>query len=475
MTHARLAALLVAIGVLMGTVSAEGALTLRWAPIPNTAQEAFFDDDTPDGNLLLQGGWNSGKSMSLWAKMLKLSAINTPLPGLWTVPEYGHVDETLLPLLVDLDPDTGEPWFLTADQFHYHQTKHVLSWIGGGPIQFVSAEAPERIRGPNMAFAGTDEPGSISHEAWRNTCARVRHVRARLRQKVAAGTPEGITYLEDYFGPDRAEKYRLYIIKTEENIEVTSRNPEFLRQMRAHMTEAEAMAYLGGRAVNVTGALAYPMFDAEVHWRPDVPIIPALPLRLAFDFNVDPMTCVIGQQSPGPFGPEARVIDGVTIYGGSTVMETCDEIVRRYPKWLPGLVIYGDATGKNRSTTSTKSNYDIIRERLAKIGPLTTKVPTVNPPVATRLNAVNTSCLNALGQMRLFIRKTLPARDCTTRPLVRSLQMTKKKSGTDDLEKKQGETHTHPADALGYWIAVEFPSGRPRASESDGPVILPWL
>jgi hypothetical protein len=472
-------ALLVAIaawGLLtMAVINANGRLAFRWAPIPDTPQELFFDDDTADGNLLLQGGWGAGKTMTLLAKMLRLSAINRPLPGLWTVPEYGHVDETILPTLIDLDPTTGEPWFLTADQFHYHQTKHVLSWIGGGPIQFVSAEAPERIRGPNMAFAGTDEPHSISHEAWRNTCARVRHVRARLRQKVAAGTPEGITYLQDYFGADREAKYRLYVMETQQNVELMRANPEFVRQIRAHLTEAEALVYLGGRAVNVTGALAYPMFDAEVHWRPDVLILPALPLRLTFDFNVDPMTCVIGQQSPGPFGPEARVIDGITIYGGSTVMETCDEIVRRYPKWPPGIVIYGDETGKNRTTTSIKSNYEIIRERLATIGPLTTKVPTRNPPVATRLNAVNTSFLNALGQMRLFIRKTLPARDCMTRPLVRSLQMTKIKSGTEALEKKQGETHTHPADALGYWIAVEFPGGRLRTSGSDGPVNLSWL
>jgi hypothetical protein len=247
---------------------------------------------------------------------------------------------------------------------------------------------------------------------------------------------------------------------TEQNVELLEANPEYIRQLQAHMTESEILAYLGGRPVNITGALAYPMFDAEVHWRTGLELQRALPLRVSFDFNVDPMTVVIGQQSAGPLGPEARVLDGVTLYGGSTVMEACDVVTGRYPSWPAGVVIYGDASGRSRTTTNTKVNYDIIRERLASIGPLTLKVPSANPPVRRRLASVNVLFRNALQQTRLYIRKTEPARECLTRPLVRSLQLTKIKSGTDDLEKKSGETHTHPADALGYWIDREFPAGR---------------
>jgi hypothetical protein len=143
-------------------------------------------------------------------------------------------------------------------------------------------------------------------------------------------------------------------------------------------------------------------------------------------------------------------------------MEVCDELSRRYPTWAAGLVIYGDATGRNRSTVSTKTNYDIIMERLAKIGPLDLKVRSSNPSVSMRLNAVNLLCQNAEQRCRLYLKKTDPARECLTRPLVHSLQRTVKKSGTDDLEKKPGETITHHGDALGYWLAYEFPAQRPH-------------
>jgi hypothetical protein len=450
-------------------------LVLRWAPIPGTGQEGFFDDDTPDGNLLLQGGWGSGKTLTLAAKMLKLSAINAPVVGLWTVPTYGHIHKTILPTLESLDPQTGQPWLLGPDQYAYHETRHLLTWIGGGPIQFVSADEPKAIAGPNMAYVGTDEPGSISYAAWRNSCARVRHVGAKLRQKVAAGTPEGITYLQDYFGPDRTEKFRLYTMRTDENVELLAHDPEYLVQLRAGMTAAEALAYLEGKAVITSGALAYPTFDAERQWVREVAgPDPMYPLVLTFDFNVDPMICVIGQAVAGPFGTEAHVVDLVALYGGSTVDQTCDELLSRYPRWPAGFHVYGDATGKARNVKSLKSNYDLIRERLRNAGAVAVKVPSGNPPVRDRLNAVNRLCQNALGQTRLWIRKTEPARACSTRPLVLSLQQTQIKVGTDDLEKKPRETLTHASDALGYWIVQVWPMQRDTFGRANFASLQDW-
>jgi hypothetical protein len=142
-------------------------------------------------------------------------------------------------------------------------------------------------------------------------------------------------------------------------------------------------------------------------------------------------------------------------------MQVCAAIAERYPRWDAGLVIYGDATGKNRSHQSLRSNYDVIRELLAPIGPLTMKVPSINPPVARRLNSVNRLLRDARGVTRLKIRKTEPAKLCTTRDVVRSLEQTVKKAGTDDVWKKPGETITHAGDALGYWLDYEFPAGKP--------------
>lgn len=444
-------------------------LVLRWGPIPGTAQESFFDDDTPDGTLLFTGGWASGKTMSLTAKMLKLSAINAPLPGIWCVPDYGHIQRTILPTLTDADPDTGDPWFLRPDQFEYraqdskHGPGHSILWEGGGPIWFVTAENHKSIAGPNVAFCGTDEPGSIRPEAWRNTVARVRHPGARLRQKVAAGTPEGLNFLSEQFGPDMAEGFHKYVMPTTENTELLRHNPGYLDQVRANATETELAAYLEGKFVNMTGSLAYPMFNAERQMR-ELTIDPLLPLRLSFDFNVNPMTVTIGQQWPGPYGPEFGVLHAVAL-SDSTTMAACEAVRRLYPIWAAGVVIYGDATAKRRDTRDLRSNYTIIENLLSPMGPLQFKVGQQNPPVATRINTVNLLCKDAKGITRLWLHGD-PQRPRTSpcRELVRSLQQSTKKTGTDDLSKPTGETITHMSDAVGYWLTCEAPAVKPTLS-----------
>lgn len=450
-------------------------LTLWWAPIPGTAQEAFFDDDTPEANLLFTGGWGSGKTTTLCGKALKLSAINAPLPIIWLVPNWDHVKKTILPALTALDPESQMPWFLRDDQYHYHQTDHILTWQGGGPIWFMTAENFKGIAGPNVAALAVDEPGSIRHEAWRNAVARVRHPGARLRQKVASGTPEGLNWLMEMFGDaSRPEHYKVFRMRTQENTELLKHNPDFLDQVRENASEAEIQSYLDGQFVNLSGALAHPGFDEALHWTPTVEIDSNLPLRLMFDFNVDPMTLGVGQIASGPSGPELRIVDWVSEYGGATVESCCLKFMDYWPDgWKAGAVIYGDATGKARHVKSLKSNYDIIRDSLAgwlwkdDMGQhqtsLTFKVPTSNPPVTDRINSVNRLLKDAHGRTRLWIRKTEPGRKCRTRELVRSFQRTTKKAGTDDIEKKSGETHTHAGEAVGYLAHAEFPVRKPSA------------
>jgi hypothetical protein len=437
-------------------------ILLEWAPIEGTAQEAFFDDDTPDSALLFSGGWGSGKSTTLGAKMLKLSAINNPLPIVWIVPRYDHIIKVIMPLLTAQDRD-GEFMFLRPGMFHYHKTDHILTWEGGGPIWFVSADRPETIAGPNVASAGVDEPALIDRDAWRNTVARVRHPRAKLRQTVAAGTPDDLAWMADlFFDPERPERYRFYRMDTRENSELLKDHPDYINQITENASDAEVAVFLEGKGVILNGAPAYPCFDEAEHWLeavsgPD----PNLPLRLAFDFNVNPMVCVISQIKTGRHGPELHVQDAIVLYGGSTVEETCTKFMDAYPRWPAGIVVYGDATGRSRNVKSLKSNYKIIEETLVDVGAIETKVPMSNPPVTERINAVNRLLKNAQGVTKLWMRKTLPAKRCQVREIVRSLQRSRKKDGTDDLDKPAGETITHGADALGYLVAAEFPVVKP--------------
>jgi hypothetical protein len=266
----------------------------------------------------------------------------------------------------------------------------------------------------------------------------------------------------DLFGEERNPLYKVYTMRTQQNSELLKHFPEYLEQVRENASDAEIASYLDGKFSNLSGSLAYPMFDRAAHWSPSVrPPSPAHPLRVTFDFNVDPMTCVIGQQFAGPSGHEVYVDRCIALYA-STVMQVCGAVATHYPTWPAGLIVYGDASGRNRSHQSLRSNYDIIKELLSQIGPVDVKVPSANPPVTRRLNSVNRLFRDARGVSRAWLRKTNPVKACATRDLVRSLEQTVKKPGTDDIWKKPGETVTHAGEAFGYWIDREFPAQVPR-------------
>jgi hypothetical protein len=463
-------------------------LEIWWAPIPDTPQEEYWDDDTPEGKILLSGGYGSGKTTGLVGKALKLSNINSPRPGIFTVPDYGHFEDTILETIKSMDPDTvdsmgnGRRWFLDDHQFHYRVTRHGLhlfEWEGGGDWHVMSAKQPGSIKGPNRAWGAMDEPGIQSYDAWRNTVMRIRDPLAKLRQMIGAGTPEGLNWLTDTFSEEKGGYYKTYRMTTRQNIELLKSQPDYIQQILQNATDQEAQAYVEGLMVNLSGAMAYGTFARNLHWRLDVPINVNAPLLFSFDFNVDPMSCIVAQKGMGALGPEINVIDAF-ILNASWTPEVCEQIVKHYGRekvhaqlgfrgrdgWPGGAVVYGDATGGSRSTTSLKSNYDLIKEIL---GPEFRRgfklhasvLSRVNPSEADRVNTMNALLLNAKKQTRLWIRKTEPAKLCRTLPLVRSFEKTQKAPGTTNLHKPSGETHTHPSDALGYLCEAELPQRRP--------------
>jgi hypothetical protein len=249
---------------------------------------------------------------------------------------------------------------------------------------------------------------------------------------------------------------------TTENRELLDQNPEYLAEIQENATEAEIQAFVYGKGVILEGQPAYPTFSDTLHWREDVEIVRDQPLRLSCDFNVAPMEWVVGQIVPGASGNELRMVDGISLQV-ATIDTACDAFLEKFPHWPAGIVIYGDRNGKNRDVRSHRSVYDMIQHRLSSSGPVTIQVGSVNPPVPSRLSAVNRLLKNANGVTRLWIRKWTPFRTCPTRSLVRSLQRTVQKQGSEDIDKPAGETISHASDALGYLVAAEFPVAKPKS------------
>jgi hypothetical protein len=89
---------------------------------------------------------------------------------------------------------------------------------------------------------------------------------------------------------------------------------------------------------------------------------PHLPLLVSFDFNKDPMTCIISQSVNVR---HCRIFDEIKMKDGSTP-EICDILLAKYNRFIDTIEVTGDATGRNRSPLiqGNINHYLIIREKL---------------------------------------------------------------------------------------------------------------
>ena len=117
-------------------------------------------------------------------------------------------------------------------------------------------------------------------------------------------------------------------------------------------------------------------FNTKKHLIPEYKPNPHLQLLISFDFNKDPMTCLIAQM---PHYKRLVIFDEIRMKDGSTP-EICEKIMAKYPQFLYKMNVTGDASGRNRTAMikGNKNHYDIIKDGL-DLKSTNLLVPDVNP------------------------------------------------------------------------------------------------
>jgi PBSX family phage terminase large subunit len=160
---------------------------------------------------------------------------------------------------------------------------------------------------------------------------------------------------------------------------------------------------------------------------------------IGMDFNVQPMTAVIGNY----INKTLYIYDEVFLENSDT-FKMCSELKRKGHK---GSRIYPDSTGANRKT-SGKSDHAILNEDGFTVA------QTRNPFVTDRVNNVN----RLLRDGRIII-------DPKCKKLINDLEKVTWKN--DDLDQKTDKMLTHISDALGYLChAIDPLIGLPPKSSS---------
>ena len=129
----------------------------------------------------------------------------------------------------------------------WHASERRLVLIDGKEVLFRSGDEPDRLRGPNLAWAWVDEAALCERLVWDVLLGRLRLEPGRAW---ATSTPAGFNWLYDEFAHDRPG-YELVISRTADNTYLPA---WYLDQLRSAYTGAFASQELDAAFVDVGGA-----------------------------------------------------------------------------------------------------------------------------------------------------------------------------------------------------------------------------
>jgi len=136
----------------------------------------------------------------------------------------------------------------------------------------------------------------------------------------------------------------------------------YMHNVTAHLDDVTKRRLIDGdwTAFAVDKPYLY-KFSLDKHVKPQYTPNRHLPIIVSFDFNVEPMTSIIGQKNDEM---EGHIFDEFKIGTGSTE-EMCDLIIAKYRDWLGNLQVTGDATGRNRQavTQGNLNHYRVIKDK----------------------------------------------------------------------------------------------------------------
>jgi len=217
-----------------------------------------------------------------------------------------------------------------------------------------SAEKPDRLRGLGIDFIILDEMAEYRDK---NLWSQV--VRPALSDKrgkaLICGTPKGFNYFHTLYQQAKTEdNWSAYQFKTVDS--PFFQTPEGLQELedaRNSLSEKDFKQEYEASFETHTGRIYY-SFNREYN-HVDYNYDPTLPVYLGQDFNRSPMSSALFQMVAG------RLIqfDEVFIRSGDTE-GTCTAIQKKYPK--AKITFRPDATGSRRTSNSSISDFQIIKE-----------------------------------------------------------------------------------------------------------------
>ena len=435
-----------------GTLLGNATLTARWTPMRYHATQAALMASTARFRVV-PAGRRSGKSelakRNMVLRMLE-EAVDRP-DGRYALaaPTRDQAKQIFWEDVKALTPQVlmdGRPL----------ETELRLRLVTGSEVRVIGMDKPERVEGVPLDGIVVDEYGNMKASAW------TAHIRPALSDRLGwawlIGVPEGRNHYYKTYRNALADDSGTWGVYHWISADILP--PDEVEQARRDLDELTFKQEYEADFVLFAGR-AYHAFTDSVNVA-RLEYNPRAPLLFCFDFNVSPGVAVVCQRMRLPTGVDGiGVIGEVWIPQNSTTPAVCRKLMADYGSHGGPVICYGDATGGAGGTASVSgSDWSIIRAIFHHEGPwprahVRYKVPLSNPRERVRVNAVNSLCRAANGDVRLCVDPVRAPHVIVDFEGVRLLE-----GGSGEIDKKHDPDLTHLTDALGYMVAMEYPVAR---------------
>lgn len=210
-----------------------------------------------------------------------------------------------------------------------------------------------------------------------------------------------------------------------------------------------------------TGMEFYKNFRTDIHTG-DTELLHGLPVHITFDFNVVPYMATTIWQIVGKKNKERMIWDvnglkEITLrHPRNSTEDMCIELIDNYSEYLEcGVVLYGDATGRNRKTSSKKTDWMIITDML-KPWVVDNRVPRSNPFQSERNGFINRLFYGSLPVSILINKDMKMLIEDLTHSLEDGERNKVKQKVTDKISKVKVEKFGHLSDGMDYFLCAAF-------------------
>jgi hypothetical protein len=401
---------------------------------------------------ILTGSVRSGKTVAMIPKWLEYITSIKGLKLIVGVSKDTVYDNILTDLFDTIGPDN---YIYTSTNGHLkirfkNKSSGNDEWTVCKVIGAKDRGSEKYLRGKTIAGAYVDEGTLIPESFFKQLLNRCSVANSKIFITTNPDSPVHYLYNDYICNPERADIVDVYEFYLSDNPNLC---PEYIKFISNAYSGIEYERFVLGKWKVTEGLVVKGYAKDNIQ---EVNYIPDDVIHLTCDFNVDPMCWLLAHKSDD----RVYFFDEIVLENTNT-REAVDEFYSRYPLHSGGIIINGDASGKNRSTNSEFTNYATMMNRLSELGYRNVKlrIKDYNPPVKSRIAAWNNKIRSSEGFKGVFI-------DPKCRWLIYNLESLKWKEGTSQLDlpttsrikgNRMLKYLGHPFDAASYLVDFYWP------------------